>query len=58
MTAATTHLAVALRGEASSFAAVSAAYCEMIERPGLGVSEAPACEVLDTCSLGSTSRRQ
>jgi hypothetical protein len=31
----------------SSFAAASAAYCATIERLGLGVSEAPACVLLD-----------
>jgi hypothetical protein len=31
----------------SSYAAASAAYRATIERLGLGVSEAPACEVLD-----------
>ena len=31
----------------SSHAEASAAYCATIERLGLGVSEAPVCEVLD-----------
>lgn len=31
----------------SSYAAASAAYCATIERLGVGVSEAPVCEVLD-----------
>ena len=31
----------------STYAKASAAYCATIERLGLGVSEAPVCEVLD-----------
>jgi hypothetical protein len=31
----------------SSYAAASAAYCATIERLGLGISEAPVCELLD-----------